>query len=111
LKGTPNAGMIASIICGLCSGLLGGSHYNIIGPTGALSGFLANAVVKFDDGTRGECLPVMALVTGIVIFIMYILKWEKYAQLFPESVNEGFTFGVASKINLVYSSHYFRQPA
>ena len=93
--------MVASIICGLISGLFGGSHYNIIGPTGALSGFLANSVVKFDMEGKGECLPLFALVTGIVIFIMYILKWERYAQLFPESVNEGFTFGVASFFILI----------
>ena len=38
---TPTAGIITAIWAGLMTSLFGGSNYNIVGPTGALSGILA----------------------------------------------------------------------
>jgi len=97
-RSTPQAGVITAIVSGLVSGLLGGSHYNIVGPTGALSGFLASAVMKYQSDTTDplpDVLPVFALFTGILVFIVLAFKLNKYIELFPSSVNEGFTLGVA----------------
>ena len=96
-KSTPQAGVITAIISGFIGGIFGGSDYNIIGPTGALSGFLANAVVIYqsDNPDAGDILPVIAIWTGILTFLVLILQLQKYVELFPSSVNEGFTLGVA----------------
>ena len=95
-KSTPQAGVITAIISGFISGIFGGSDYNIIGPTGALSGFLANAVVRYQgDAGAGDILPVVALWTGILTFLILALQLQKYVEVFPTSVNEGFTLGVA----------------
>ena len=95
-KSTPQAGVITAIISGFVSGIFGGSDYNIIGPTGALSGFLANAVMTYQEDTgSGDILPVMAIWTGILTFLILALQLQKYVELFPTSVNEGFTLGVA----------------
>jgi SulP family sulfate permease len=38
---TPTMGIITAIWAGFFAAFFGGSHYNIVGPTGALSGILA----------------------------------------------------------------------
>jgi SulP family sulfate permease len=88
--------VISAICSGILSGVFGGSNYNIIGPTGALSGFLAIAVLGMDlvEG-QASCLLMFAIMTGIAIYIAQFLNLQRYVNLFPESVNEGFTLGVS----------------
>jgi SulP family sulfate permease len=96
-KSRPQAGVITAIVAGFISGALGGSHFNIIGPTGALSGYLASAVMKYqpEDQTSFDILPVFAVCTGLLTALILIMQLAKYIELFPSSVNEGFTLGVA----------------
>jgi SulP family sulfate permease len=44
--GSPTMGIVTAFWAGLLSAIFGGSHYNITGPTGALSGVLAAAALK-----------------------------------------------------------------
>jgi MFS superfamily sulfate permease-like transporter len=88
---TPSAGILSGIIGGIVSGLKGGSNYNIIGPTGALSGFLAASVFRYGI----HSLPYFALITGVLTLIIRNYGLARYIDLFPVSVNEGFTVGVA----------------
>ena len=37
---TPSAGIMSGIIAGLVMGILGGSNYNILGPSGSLTSFI-----------------------------------------------------------------------
>lgn len=88
---TPESGILSGIISGIISGFFGGSNFNIVGPTGALSGFLL-AMVK----TYGlQSLPFFTFITGVMTFIVSIYHLEKFIDLFPTAVNEGFTVGVA----------------
>ena len=88
---TPVQGIITALWAGLIGAFLGGSPFNIIGPTGALSGILISFAI-----TNGSfALPIIAILAGIIIFIFYIFKFDKYIIFIPRSVVQGFTLGVA----------------
>lgn len=90
-QSTPTAGIITAIWAGILASLFGGSHYNIVGPTGALSGILAAYAI-----TNGaSALSMLAIVSGVFIFIAYVLKLEKFLVFVPASTVHGFTLGVA----------------
>ncbi|MBI2357034.1 SulP family inorganic anion transporter [Candidatus Dojkabacteria bacterium] len=93
---TPIMGIVTGIWAGFVASLLGGSHYNIVGPTGALSGILAAYALTHGIGS----LPMLAIVSGIMILLAYFLKFEKYLKYIPASTVQGFTLGVAFIIAL-----------
>ncbi len=90
-QSTPTAGIITAIWAGLMASIFGGSNFNIIGPTGALSGFLATYAIVHGAHT----LPMLALVTGVFVLIAYVFKLEKFLVFVPGSAVHGFTLGVA----------------
>jgi SulP family sulfate permease len=89
---SPLIGIITAIWAGLFAAVFGGSNFNIVGPTGALSGIIATYVILHGIGG----LPVLAVITGLIILAAYFLKLERYLVLIPSSVIHGFTLGVAS---------------
>lgn len=93
---TPIIGIITAIWAGLIASIFGGSNFNIVGPTGALSGVIATYVILHGLAS----LPMLAILTGGFIIIAYLLKLEKYLILIPSSVIHGFTLGVAFIIGL-----------
>lgn len=93
---TPLIGIITAIWAGLIAAIFGGSNFNIIGPTGALSGIIAAYVIS--NGVLG--LPILTIIVGIFIIVSYLLKLERYLILIPSSVIHGFTLGVAFIIGL-----------
>jgi SulP family sulfate permease len=95
-KGTPLMGVITAAWAGLFAALFSSSNYNIVGPTGALSGLLANYAQLYDT----TVLPYLAIVSGLITLIIYGLKWQKYIMFIPSSVIHGFTIGVAFIIGL-----------
>ncbi len=93
---TPLMGIITAVWAGLAATAFGGSKFNIVGPTGALSGVLAAYAI-----THGmETLPMLAVATGILTLVAFALKWDKYIVFIPASVVHGFTLGVAFIIAL-----------
>lgn len=93
---SPESGLISGIFAGLSTGFWGGSQYNIVGPTGALSGFISICVARYGCGN----IPLFALVCSFAILLVRYFKIENYIDLFPTAVNEGFTIGVAGIIFL-----------
>ena len=93
---TPIMGIITAFWAGLIASILGGSNYNIVGPTGALSGILAMFAITYGVAS----LPALAIMSGIIILIFFILHFERYIILIPSSVIHGFTLGVAFIIGL-----------
>lgn len=93
---TPIMGIITAFWAGLIASIFGGSNYNVVGPTGALSGILAMFAI-----THGVAsLPALAIMSGIIILLFFILHFERYIILIPSSVIHGFTLGVAFIIGL-----------
>lgn len=93
---TPLMGVVTAIWAGLIASFFGGSNYNIVGPTGALSGILVVYAMMYGVAI----LPMLAILSGILILVVYILHWERYIIFIPSSVVHGFTLGVAFIIAL-----------
>lgn len=93
---SPVVGIITAIWAGLIASLFGGSNFNIIGPTGALSGLLAAYAI-----TNGmESLAMLAIATGVVTLLAYAFRLERFLVFVPASTIHGFTLGVALIIGL-----------
>ncbi|HBU27738.1 TPA: hypothetical protein DEB00_01310 [Candidatus Uhrbacteria bacterium] len=93
---TPTQGIITAFWAGFIGALLGGSKFNIIGPTGALAGILVS--YAFMHGYAA--LPIIAILSGIVILVAYFFNLDRYIIFIPRAVIHGFTLGVAFIIGL-----------
>jgi SulP family sulfate permease len=91
---SPVAGIITAIWAGLIAGIFGGSNYNIVGPAGALAGILAAIALTYG----ATILPLIAILAGIIVLIIWALGWDRYLIFVPSSVVHGFTLGVAFTI-------------
>ncbi len=92
----PLMGILTALWAGLIAAMFGGSQFNIVGPTGALSGVLALYVGHYGIGV----LPILAVGSGLLCLLFYALRWDKYIVFIPSSVTHGFTLGVAFVIAL-----------
>ena len=95
-QASPVVGIVTAIWAGLIASIFGGSNFNIVGPTGALSGIIALYVIKYGAGM----LAPLAILSGVFILIAYLLRLERYLVFIPGSAIHGFTLGVAFIIGL-----------
>lgn len=93
---SPVSGIITAFWAGIIASIFGGSNYNIIGPTSALSGLL----FMYASVLGPECLPILAIISGIFILVGYTWRVEKYLAFLPGSALHGFILGVALMIFL-----------
>jgi SulP family sulfate permease len=93
------AGPLPGLIAGIWGTLIGsifiGSNYNIIGAAGALTTVLFGAVLAAPLGLGAQILPLLAILTGIIIFAVWLLRLDIYLYYIPASVMYGFAAGVA----------------
>ncbi len=87
----PVVGIITACWAGLVASIFGGSNYNIIGPTGALSGIIAANALQYGVGS----ISALAVMAGFFILAAYALRLERFLIFIPSSVIHGFTLGVA----------------
>jgi sulfate permease, SulP family len=85
------AGLVTAILAGLIVGGLGGSPYQISGPTGAMSAVLI--AVAAHHGLAGVWLA--GVIAGLLILLMGILNLGKLVSFIPSPVIVGFTSGIA----------------
>ena len=91
---TPMMGLSTAVYGSAIGGLLGGSHYNILGPAGALVNILSSLVGEYGV----EIIPWISIVSGLMSLAVWAVKFEKYCCLIPNSVLEGFSMGVGITI-------------
>jgi SulP family sulfate permease len=89
--GSPVAGIVTAFWSGIVAAFCGGSEFNIVGPTGALSGILSYAAVAHTPAI----LPWLAIWTGVMSLLVWRFKLVDYLLFVPNSVVHGFTVGVA----------------
>ena len=89
--GTPVAGVVTAFWGGLVAALTGGSEFNIVGPTGALSGILSQSAAAHGSAI----LPWLAIWTAVFSLVVWRFKLVDYLLFVPNSVVHGFTVGVA----------------
>ncbi len=91
----PLPGLIAGIWGTLVGALFIGSEYNVIGAAGALTTVLFAATLTAPLGLGASILPLLALFTGAIVFVVWLLKLDRYLYYIPSSVMYGFAAGVA----------------
>lgn len=93
---SPVTGILSAFWGGAVAAFFAGSSYNIIGPTGALSGL----ILSFALSQGVESLPMLTLLVGALIFLAWAFNFQKYLIYIPGAVIHGFTLGVAFIIGL-----------
>ncbi|MDR2658812.1 MAG: sulfate permease [Spirochaetaceae bacterium] len=88
--GTPAQGLYTAIVAGFCVSALGGSRYQIAGPTGAFVVIIYDVIARHGMGG----LVVAAIIAGIMLIIMGLFGLGKFIKYIPYPVTTGFTTGI-----------------
>ena len=99
----PNEGLYTAIVAGFIISLLGGTKIQISGPTAALSGIIASAILKHGLDT----LIVATIVAGTILIIFGFLRVGVYLAKIPNTIVVGFTAGIALGILVGQSKDFF----
>lgn len=91
---TPEKGLFTAIIAGFIISLLGGSKFQIGGPTGAFIVIVYGIVQEF--GISG--LATTTMIAGVMLICMGIFKLGSIIKFIPFPVVVGFTSGIALTI-------------
>ena len=90
----PEYGIYTTIVAGILISLLGGSKYQIGGPTGAFIPILFGIVMTYGY----QNLLIAGFLAGIILTLMGILKLGSLIKWIPKPVTIGFTAGIAVTI-------------
>jgi SulP family sulfate permease len=91
---TPQQGLWTGIIAGMVVALLGGSRFQIAGPTGAFVPVLFSVVAQHGYGG----LALATMMAGVMLILLGGLKMGRLLKFFPYPVVAGFTSGIAAII-------------
>lgn len=94
---TPERGLFTAIVAGFLISLLGGSRYQIGGPTGAFVIIIYNVIYR--HGYDG--LVITTLLAGAMLLIFGLCRIGALIKYIPYPVTTGFTAGIAV---LIFSS-------
>ncbi|MCM3568001.1 SulP family inorganic anion transporter [Neobacillus mesonae] len=90
----PEYGIYTTIVAGILISLLGGSKYQIGGPTGAFIPILFGIVMTYGY----EKLLIAGFMAGVILVLMGFLKLGSLIKYIPRPVTIGFTAGIALTI-------------
>lgn len=88
---TPDKGIVTAIIAGFLISLLGGSRFQIGGPTGAFVVIVYHVIEK--HGFDG--LLISTIMAGILLIIFGLCRFGSIIKYIPFPVITGFTAGIA----------------
>lgn len=90
------AGIATAIVAGFIAAFLGGSRFQVSGPTGAMTVVLIPVISKYGV----SAIPVLGVMAAIVLLLMAALRLGQFIKHVPGPVVEGFTVGIALLIML-----------
>ena len=90
------SGIATAIVAGFIAALMGGSRFQVSGPTGAMTVVLIPVISK--NGV--SAIPVLGIMAAIALLLMAALRLGKFIKHVPGPVVEGFTVGIALLIML-----------
>jgi SulP family sulfate permease len=90
----PQHGLYTAIVAGAVVALLGGSKFQVTGPTAAFVVILAPIASKF--GVAG--LLTAGFIAGVLLVAMGLFRFGKIVRFVPYPVTTGFTSGIATVI-------------
>jgi SulP family sulfate permease len=99
----PQHGLYTAIIAGFVCSLLGGTRFQVTGPTAAFVVILVPIVHKFGLGG----LLVAGMMAGVMLVTMGLARLGKLMQFVPHPVTTGFTMGIAIVIGLLQLKDVF----
>ncbi len=87
---TPDRGIFTAIVAGFLISALGGSRFQIGGPTGAFVVIISSVIAR--HGYEG--LVAATLLAGVFLILMGLFRFGKLLQFIPYPVTTGFTAGI-----------------
>ena len=84
------AGLITAIVAGLVAAVLGGSHLQVSGPTGAMTVVLVPVVARYGP----EAVFALSILAGLLVVVMGLVGMGRLVSVIPWPVVEGFTLGI-----------------
>jgi SulP family sulfate permease len=93
----PQYGLYTAIIAGITCALLGGTRFQVTGPTAAFVVILVPIVHQHGIGG----LLVAGMMAGVMLVIMGLARLGKLMQFVPHPVTSGFTMGIAVVIGVL----------
>jgi SulP family sulfate permease len=88
--GTPAQGLYTAILAGFCISLLGGSKFQIGGPTGAFVVIIFGVIARHGMGG----LIIASILAGIMLIVMGLTGLGRFIKFIPYPVTTGFTTGI-----------------
>ena len=99
----PQHGLYTAIIAGVVCSLLGGTWFQVTGPTAAFVVILLPIVHKYGIGG----LLVSGMLAGVMLVGMGLARLGKLMQFVPHPVTSGFTMGIAIVIAVLQLKDVF----
>src|SRR3954469_13534036 len=93
----PQHGLYTAIVAGMVVPLLGGSRFQVTGPTAAFIVILAPIVVR--HGFSG--LLIAGGMAGVLLLAMGVFRLGRLIQFIPHPVTTGFTAGIGTVIGVL----------
>src|SRR5437870_3926426 len=93
----PQHGLYTAIVAGIAVPLLGGSRFQVTGPTAAFIVILAPILVR--QGFAG--LLVAGGMAGVLLLAMGLFRLGRLIQFIPHPVTTGFTAGIGTVIGVL----------
>ena len=93
----PQHGLYTAIIAGVICALLGGTRFQVTGPTAAFVVILVPIVHKYGLGG----LLVAGMMAGVILLAMGLARLGRLMEFVPHPVTTGFTAGIALVIALL----------
>lgn len=93
----PQHGLYTAIIAGITCSLLGGTRFQVTGPTAAFVVILVPIVHTYGIGG----LLVAGMMAGVMLVLMGLARLGKLMQFVPHPVTSGFTMGIAVVIGVL----------
>ena len=90
------AGLITAVVAGLVAAVMGGSHVQVSGPTGAMVVVLAPVVATHGAGS----IALVSVMAGLLVILLGVSGLGRAVAFIPWPVVEGFTLGIAAIIFL-----------
>ncbi len=102
----PEHGIIAGALACVIGRTFGGSKYQVYGPTAAFIPVIAGLFLKYGPASGGTFeaahgfLILVSIIAGILLVIMGVFGFGRFARYVPNSIIVGFTIGIAVAIAL-----------
>ncbi len=88
---SPERGLYTAIVAGALISLIGGSRYQVGGPTGAFVVIIYSIILR--HGYEG--LVIATILAGVILILFGVFKFGNLIKFIPYPVTTGFTTGIA----------------